>query len=228
MIIYKTTNNVNGKIYVGQSKNDNDEDYLGSGKILKRAILKYGVENFTKEIVEHNIETKELLNEREIYWIDFYNATDSNIGYNIANGGQGGDTMSNHPNKEMIIEKVKKAKLENPYHHSKEERERISKRMIGECNPNYGKVYSKEDRELHGNKISGENNGFYGKTHSEEFKQKQSLRMKGSIPWNKGGVGGTAGKIWIVNENSERKLVFEEIYLRDYCNWQRGKKWKGN
>jgi hypothetical protein len=45
MIIYKTTNIINGKYYVGKDIN-NSESYLGSGVLLKRAIKKYGKENF--------------------------------------------------------------------------------------------------------------------------------------------------------------------------------------
>ena len=53
--IYKTTNIVNGKIYIGQhkySKNKIDESYLGSGKLLIKAINKYGIENFECVILE--------------------------------------------------------------------------------------------------------------------------------------------------------------------------------
>jgi len=51
-IIYKTTNLINGKIYVGQHKTDIKEDgYLGSGKLLRLAILKYGINNFIREIL---------------------------------------------------------------------------------------------------------------------------------------------------------------------------------
>jgi hypothetical protein len=52
MIIYKTTNIVNGKIYIGQDKYDNP-NYLGSGKILQLSFQKYGIENFRKEILEN-------------------------------------------------------------------------------------------------------------------------------------------------------------------------------
>lgn len=93
MYIYKTSNNINGKIYIGLSTRLIEEsmDYLGSGPKLHSAIRKYGIENFTKEILEDNISTNKELGEREIYWISYYNSTDSLIGYNILTGGYGGN-----------------------------------------------------------------------------------------------------------------------------------------
>lgn len=108
MYIYKTTNIINGKIYIGLSTLTVDEstNYYGSGKILHRAISKYGKENFTKEILESNIESKEILEQREIYYISKYNSTDDSIGYNITYGGTGGDTISNHPDRDAIVSKI--------------------------------------------------------------------------------------------------------------------------
>lgn len=91
-VIYKTTNLLNGKIYIGKDAR-NDNTYFGSGLILKNAIKKYGIQNFKKEILETCNSFKEL-NEREIYWIKYYNSTDKTIGYNIAIGGLGGNTLS--------------------------------------------------------------------------------------------------------------------------------------
>lgn len=89
MIIYKTTNLINGKIYIGQDKNNNPR-YYGSGKILNLSIKKYGKENFKKEILEE-CKSEDHLNEREIYWISNYNSTDRKIGYNISDGSKEGD-----------------------------------------------------------------------------------------------------------------------------------------
>lgn len=87
-IIYKIVNIVNNKIYIGKSKY-NLVDYYGSGLQIVAAIKKYGKENFEKHILEECCE--EIVNEREIYWIDILNSTNSNIGYNISKGGDGGD-----------------------------------------------------------------------------------------------------------------------------------------
>ena len=87
MIIYKTTNTINNKSYIGQDKN-NDKYYFGSGIYINRAIKKYGRKNFIKEILEDNIDTIDLLNEREIYWIKKLNTKCPN-GYNLTDGGYG-------------------------------------------------------------------------------------------------------------------------------------------
>lgn len=53
-ILYQITNTLNGKIYVGVHSTDNlNDDYMGSGSGIKQAIKKYGVDNFTKTIIQH-------------------------------------------------------------------------------------------------------------------------------------------------------------------------------
>lgn len=88
MVIYKTTNLLNGKFYIGKDEKNNP-NYLGSGKILKLALTKYGNENFKKEILEI-CESREILVDREKYWIESSSAT--TLGYNITEGGTGGRT----------------------------------------------------------------------------------------------------------------------------------------
>lgn len=91
--IYKITNILNSKIYIGKHKTTNiDDGYMGSGTVLKRAIQKYGIDNFTKEILflldsesDMNLKEKELVTE------EFVSRTDT---YNTALGGQGGKLHS--------------------------------------------------------------------------------------------------------------------------------------
>lgn len=99
MVVYKTTNLVNGKIYVGKDENNNP-NYIGSGYALKPAIKKYGKENFKKEILEECSNSHELC-KREMFWINTLNALDPKIGYNIAEGGTGGNTFAGKTSEEM-------------------------------------------------------------------------------------------------------------------------------
>jgi hypothetical protein len=69
MIIYKTTNLISGKIYIGRDC-DNDSNYYGSGKYYQRAEKKYGKENFRKTTIDSSDNFEELCL-KEIFWIDF-------------------------------------------------------------------------------------------------------------------------------------------------------------
>lgn len=112
MIIYKTTNLLNGKIYIGKDKKNNPS-YLGSGVLLKQSIKKYGKKNFVKEILEYCNSFDEL-NEKERYWISYYKSQDKLIGYNITDGGDGntlkwnGDKLTDE-HKIKISESLKKS-----------------------------------------------------------------------------------------------------------------------
>ena len=80
-LVYKTTCLVNGKIYIGQHQTyDIDDGYLGSGILIRRAIEKYGEENFTREILfdcssyeEMNAKEVELVTEEFVKRNDTYN-----------------------------------------------------------------------------------------------------------------------------------------------------------
>lgn len=112
MVIYKTTNKINGKIYIGKDAR-NRRTYLGSGLILRKAIIKYGRDNFSKEILE-KCSTLEELSQKEIEWINKFKSNDPAIGYNLTSGGLGGDTYSNansiekERRKHILIEAARK------------------------------------------------------------------------------------------------------------------------
>lgn len=156
--IYITTNNINGKKYIGQKKYyGNYEVYIGSGIALKNAINKYGKENFTREIIE-NCKTKEELDSREKFWIEYYNATESEDFYNITSGGDGGFGSGKN----------------SPWyrkHLSDETKEKLSKMKSGKNNPFYGRTHSDEVKKKLSEKALNQR-------HSKETREKMSKSMK--------------------------------------------------
>ena len=90
--IYKITNLINGKVYIGQTRRtieirwrDHVYDSKRSEYPIHRAIRKYGVDNFKIEMLEECENDK--LDEKEIYWIKEYDSTNSDKGYNATSGG---------------------------------------------------------------------------------------------------------------------------------------------
>lgn len=194
--IYETTNIVNGKKYIGQKKSDIflKEEYLGSGKHLKQAIAYYGRDKFKVRLVEI-CNSREELNEREIFWIaDLRDRLPSKMIYNIAIGGGvifSGESFSdehkNNLSKSHLGKKV-----------SKDTRLKISKSVKG-------RKLSKEWR----NKISAGNKG---KVISEKQKSRISKANKGKTPWNK-------GKSRIYSEETRRKMSEAK---RGKSSWNKG------
>lgn len=139
MIIYKATNKVNNKSYIGQTIYTLEKRKSGhlhsvrnnSTVYFHNAIRKYGEENFTWEVIDDTAKTIGELNLLEQKYIkEYYTFRDDPEcnGYNLTAGGEGGDTLSNHPN-------------------LKEIREKISVNISGEKNGFYGKTHSKETKE---------------------------------------------------------------------------------
>ena len=87
--IYKITNKLNNKIYVGKrQKSEFDIYYWGSGTYISNSIRLHGVENFSREVLEWCYSVEELL-EKEKFWISCLHAQDPNVGYNLSEGGLG-------------------------------------------------------------------------------------------------------------------------------------------
>ena len=173
--IYKITNITNGKIYNGKhSTDDLNDGYMGSGKIIKQAIKKYGIENFTKEYLVF-CDKEDKLNWFEIFYIKKYGSTDRNIGYNLSYGGEGGGIPC-----EETRRKMSEARKGIPK--SEEHKRRIGDAQIGELNHNYGKHPSEETLIKLSLASKGSNNGMFGKHHSDEARRKISDSHKGKHP----------------------------------------------
>ena len=112
------------------------EKYFGSGKLIKSAIKKYGLENFSKIILEECFNKTEL-NEKEIFWIDKLKTIEN--GYNLTEGGTGGD----------LSEFIK-------YDYNWVEKQRISTKK-------YWDNMTEDERKRRSEIVSGEKNGMYGK-----------------------------------------------------------------
>lgn len=213
MYIYKTTNTVNGKIYVGKAENQK-QSYLGSGKILKLAIKKYGKNVFVKEILEYCKSRKEL-NNREIYWINELNATDKSIGYNITIGGTGGNTYEYKSKSEMHEIKMKiSAKMKNRVmseDHRKALSESAKKRKGNKPNPFKGKSYDdymdSKQAEAIRNKIS---NTLKGSKLSEDTKKKIRENAPNAQPVT------IEGKTYISIQEARRQTGLSYTKVKSY------------
>jgi group I intron endonuclease len=219
MIIYKTTNLINGKIYVGKDVKNLDT-YLGSGFLLKNAINKYGVENFKKEILEY-CENKNQLEKREKYWIKKLNSI--KFGYNLTEGGTGGDTFSNKP--ESLKNETRK-KLKNRIFSE----ETINKRLLnlkkfqpGENHPAYGKKQNESTKEKRKKSFleKGITSPMSGKKHKEETKLKISQKKKGIESHRKGKTHSEESKTKMngrkVSEESKTKMK-GKVFICGHCN----------
>lgn len=162
--IYLIVNKVNGKTYVGQRKSSkewHEDNYMGSGKLLAKAKLKYGIENFEKFLIQHCY-SKEEANKAEKFWIAEYRSR-GKAEYNIAYGGEGFAGK-----------------------HSEETKLKMSESMRGKNTWMKGRHLSEETKRKISEASKGKRNSFFGKQHSEESKRKMSEAKKGKIPWNKG------------------------------------------
>jgi group I intron endonuclease len=173
MIIYKATNIVNGKYYIGKTKNSL-ESRIKSHKtaslkkdwLFYRAINKHGFHNFKWEIMVE-CDNPNQLNELEKKYI-----SENHNGYNIAKGGNGGDTISNNPNLENIKENVSK------FHKGKilsdEHKQKISNSHKGKTK-NWAKDTAKKMSEAN----VGKESKLKGTQLSDEHKEKISKGNKG-------------------------------------------------
>lgn len=168
--IYRITNNVNGKSYIGQHHYTNEDDpmkgYHGGGKLLHYAYKKYGRDNFTTEILYKRIQYKETADSMEIWMIEKERKSNPNGCYNIANGGRGSVGVPAW-NKGKTISEWQKQRIREANKNkivSEKTRQRISE-------GNKGKKRSEEQKK----KVSEWSKQMW---QNEEYRQRQIERAK--------------------------------------------------
>ena len=164
MIIYKIENKINGKIYIGQTKNkvsDRIASHITNNWPIGQALRKYGLQSFVITIIDY-ADTKEALNEKEVYWIKFLDCKIPK-GYNVADGGSGA----------------------SGYSHTEEHKKLLSERITGSGNPmNNPETVKKVRLKNLGRKQSEitkkkRSDALFGKPKSIEHSQRISDALKG-------------------------------------------------
>lgn len=203
--IYLTENLINGKKYVGQRACILfDTNYIGSGKILKKAIEKYGRGNFKCSILEWG-NSREALNELEVKWIEYYNADMSEDFYNISHGGNVPSMRGeNNPRYGVELSDEIKGKI----------RQKVLGREVSEdtkvkiSKSSKDRIFTEEHRKKIGDAQRGEKHRLYGKYISDEQKAKISKTLTGSIRPKCGNA--SRGKVWINNGEKEMYIFLEQ------------------
>ncbi len=209
--IYKTTNLLSGKYYIGMHSTDNLEDgYLGSGTRLRYSINKHGVENHVREILEF-VDSREELKKREKEVVSLDEIAKDEC-MNLKVGGEGGLSGKEHYNSftkaginnfkktEEIRNKILAAKRKDP----EWEKERAKKASKGLLN------YYKYNE-----------NPFKGKKHAEEVKRLMSESSKGK---GSGKENSQYGTCWITMDGENKKIKKEELDTYTQQGWEKGRR----
>lgn len=130
MIIYKVTHTLDGKVYIGQTikplkKRWSEHGYKKKNTYFSNCLRKYGKENFSIEQIDQASSLEEL-NEKEVYWINFFDSTNKEKGYNIEHGG------NSHKKSQETIEKQRRSMIgKNKYKRTEEARLNMSLAQMG-------------------------------------------------------------------------------------------------
>jgi hypothetical protein len=197
--IYKTTNILSGKYYIGMHSTDNLEDgYLGSGRRLKYSINKYGVDNHIREILEF-CDSRESLKQREKDVVNLNEIAKEEC-MNMCVGGEG---------RVFSIEESRKGAITT----------NNLRKELSKDDEWFNKLC--DNIKLSLKRINFNHKTFEGKTHSKESKELISEKMK-----NKG-IGKTNSQYntcWVTKDGTNKKIKKEDLetYLKN--GWVKGRK----
>ena len=215
-IIYKITNIVNNKIYIGKHKtNDLNDGYMGSGKYLHYSQNKHGIEKFKKDIL-YKLKSESEMNEKEANIVneEFIARLDT---YNIMLGGAGGWSYINENGLRNGFEKTNPNTIEHQEH-----ARNAFKQKLKNNKEFYNNWVSKlsNARKLH-IKIYGHN--LTGTKHTKETKEKISKSAKGK---HIGRLNSQYGTCWIINYELKKNKKIKKEELQNWINkgWCKGRK----
>lgn len=195
--MYEIKNLLNGKIYVGVHRTDElDDGYMGSGKLLKQALEKYGIDNFKKTILETFSSQEEMLErEREVVNEEFLLREDV---YNLKLGGEGGFDWINSSD----VPKMKGKK------HSEETKKAISEKMSGRKN-DHSWIKNRDDAQEESFKAMCSKGGkaLKGSSKSPEHKARISAAVRERLEKNPDLKQRQRDAIKLYHEKKEKKIV---------------------
>lgn len=209
-IIYKITNLINNKIYIGQttrSLSDRISEYKNgnSNNIIDKAIKKYGFINFKFEIIDTS-NTIDDLNLKEISYIKEFKSNNRNIGYNILEGGR-----NSIPNQET------RDKLSKSHKGIKQDETWIKNRIYekgSEDAKKYGRAKTDEEKKILSNKLSGDKSYWFGKQRSEDTKRKVSeTKKKQNRKMSESERLALCKKVYLININTGEAIEYESLTM---------------
>ena len=223
-ILYKTTNLINGKFYIGKHKcvSEDFDGYLGSGTLLKKAILKHGKENFIRQTLAVFTSQQEVDFAEEELVSDSFLKENSEDCYNLARGGKGGFQVLNEEGVLVNISTLpairKKISEQGKLAQNRPDvRERKSTSQLGEKNHRFGEncseKHKKQISDAHTGRIKSEaerkaiSDGLVGHTVSEETRKKISEGNKGKTVSTETRAAMSAAKVGRVCSEEIREKI---------------------
>lgn len=205
--MYQITNKVNGKIYVGVHKTKSlDDGYMGSGRIIRSAIQKHGISNFSKVILE-TFDTSEAMYAREAEVVDDKFLSRDDV-YNLRRGGYGG---FDHINREGKNVDLTMQRMNDPT---------LLKRSIDQAKDGYQawkQNVGDDEISKRARHAASFSSGFEGMTHTPDTKKQIGLTMSKK---QNGEKNSQFGSMWITN-GTENKKIKVSSPIQD--GWRRGR-----
>jgi group I intron endonuclease len=180
-IIYKVINKLNNKVYVGMTSKTLLERFNGHIKSAKKpkyrlhqAIHKHGEENFIVEELE-KVTSQEEANEKEIFWISFFDSTNYSFGYNMSNGGQGSSIKTSEEKRNKIKQKVQEHRDSLSPEQKKEMTKAANEKKKGSIESEESKERKSQAQKIRWNSTSEEQRKEHGKKSSDNRSEESKI-----------------------------------------------------